>query len=101
MMHHQSDNALHSLGLPRVGGMNSDNANSAAAQQNKEYVDPEKKILRLLNQRYELKEELGKGAHGKIFSGRDKVNKSPIAVKIVSFQLLLSSWSSIGCCIPF
>ena len=63
--------------------MNSEGIANAA---NKEYVDPEKKILRLLNQRYELKEELGKGAHGRIFSGRDKLNKQPIAVKIVSIK---------------
>lgn len=50
----------------------------------REYVDPEKKILRILCQRYELKEELGKGAHGRIFSGKDKISRQPIAIKIVS-----------------
>lgn len=54
------------------------------SQINKEYVDVDRKVLRLLNQRYELKEELGKGAHGRIYSGRDKVTKQGIAVKIVS-----------------
>jgi hypothetical protein len=33
----------------------------------KDYVDAEKKILRVLSQRYELREELGKGAHGRIY----------------------------------
>jgi hypothetical protein len=51
----------------------------------REYIDPEKKILRVLCQRYELKEELGKGAHGRIFSGKDKISRHPIAIKIVSF----------------
>ena len=48
----------------------------------REYIDPEKKILRLLCQRYELKEELGKGAHGRIFSGKDKISRQSIAIKI-------------------
>ena len=55
----------------------------------KDYVDDERKILRILAQRYELKEELGKGAHGRIYSGRDKITKLPIAVKVVSFNLTL------------
>ena len=50
----------------------------------KDYVDVEKKILRVLSQRYELREELGKGAHGRIYAGRDKITKQPIAVKVVS-----------------
>ena len=50
-------------------------------------MDVDKKVLRLLNARYELKEELGRGAHGRIYSGRDKFTKQPIAVKIVSFNL--------------
>jgi hypothetical protein len=37
-----------------------------------DYYDEEKKIPKLLNNRFEIKEELGKGAHGKIFLGRDK-----------------------------
>lgn len=49
----------------------------------REYIDPEKKILRVLCQRYELKEELGKGAHGRIFSGKDKISRQPIAIKIM------------------
>lgn len=51
----------------------------------REYIDPEKKILRVLCQRYELKEEVGKGAHGQIFSGKDKISRQPIAIKIVKF----------------
>ena len=50
----------------------------------KDYVDVEKKILRVLSQRYELRDELGKGAHGRIYAGRDKITKQPIAVKVVS-----------------
>ena len=50
----------------------------------KDYIDVEKKILSVLAQRYELREELGKGAHGRIYSGRDKVTKLPFAVKVVS-----------------
>lgn len=40
-----------------------------------DYIDFEKDVPRVLNQRYELKEELGKGAHGRIYSGRDKISK--------------------------
>ena len=54
----------------------------------KDYIDPEKKILRVLSQRYELKEELGKGAHGRIYSGKDKVTKFSIAVKVVRINAL-------------
>lgn len=71
-------------GNARVGPTTSDVSQGAL---NREYVDPEKKVLRLLNQRYELKEVLGKGAHGQLYSGRDKVNKTPIAVKIVSLNV--------------
>jgi len=39
----------------------------------------------VLAQRYELKEELGRGAHGRIYSGRDKITKQVIAVKVVSY----------------
>jgi serine/threonine protein kinase len=49
-----------------------------------DYVDPDKHVLRILNQRYELREELGRGAHGRIYSGKDKVLKTGIAVKLVS-----------------
>jgi serine/threonine protein kinase len=59
------------------------------SQITKDYVDPERKILRVLAQRYELKEELGKGAHGKIYSGKDRVTKLSVAVKIVSFKNFL------------
>lgn len=61
------------LASPKTTGpINHTAANNAP---NKEYVDPEKKVLRMLNQRYELREELGKGAHGRIYSGRDKLTK--------------------------
>ena len=40
-------------------------------QTTQEYLDPEKKIPKILNDRYKLKEELGKGAHGRIYRGRD------------------------------
>lgn len=40
-----------------------------------DYIDIDKFVPRVLNQRYELKEELGKGAHGRIYSGKDKISK--------------------------
>ena len=37
----------------------------------------------MIGGRYELKEELGRGAHGRIYSGRDKITRHSIAVKLV------------------
>ena len=62
---------------------NSHGLAASIGQNRDQYLDAERKVLRILCQRYELKEELGKGAHGRIFSGRDKISKLPIAVKIV------------------
>ena len=61
-----------------------DDPSSMALISNADYLDVEKQVPRLISARYELKEELGKGAHGRIYSGRDKVTKAPIAVKLVS-----------------
>lgn len=48
-----------------------------------DFVDPEKKIPIILNERYKVKDELGKGAHGRIYSGRDLHTKQHVAIKVV------------------
>lgn len=53
--------------------------------QNADFIDVDKQVPRVINGRYELKEEMGRGAHGRIYSGKDKITKSPIAVKLVRF----------------
>ena len=54
-------------------------------QETTEYIDNEKKILKIINDRYKLKEELGKGAHGRIYSGRDLHTKQHVAIKVVIY----------------
>ncbi|CDW84408.1 protein kinase domain containing protein [Stylonychia lemnae] len=55
----------------------------SASGQIVDYIDAEKKIPKYLNSRYELREEIGRGAHGRIYSGKDKITKQLIAVKIM------------------
>ena len=47
------------------------------------YIDEVQKIPRLLNKRYSLVQQIGNGAHGRIYHGMDMVNKVEIAVKIM------------------
>lgn len=47
----------------------------SASGQPTEFIDQEKKIPKYLNGRYELREEIGRGAHGRIYSGKDKITK--------------------------
>ena len=53
--------------------INADDSNIGSS--NSEFVDLEKKIPKILVQRYELKEEIGRGAHGRIHTGKDKLTK--------------------------
>ena len=75
------------MGAFQAAGQSSQNNTTQLIS--KDYVDPERKVLRLLNQRFELREELGKGAHGRIYSGRDKMTKQSIAVKVVSIKEII------------
>ena len=43
-----------------------------------------RKIPRILCERYELHDVLGKGAHGRIYLATDLVTKDKVAIKMVS-----------------
>ena len=63
--------------------------NSLPNKNSESYFDEKRKIPKsILQGRFELKAELGAGAHGKIFQGRDKHLKSNIAIKLVLIQIL-------------
>jgi serine/threonine protein kinase len=51
---------------------------------NAEYIDIMRKIPRILCERYELKDVLGKGAHGRIYLATDLVTHDQVAIKLVS-----------------
>ncbi len=50
------------------------------------YFDAERKIPKMVKSRYEIIEEIGKGAHGRIYLGKDKLNKTPVAIKLVNLH---------------
>jgi serine/threonine protein kinase len=45
-----------------------------------------RKVPRILCERYELLDVLGKGAHGRIYLATDLVTLDKVAIKLVSFQ---------------
>ena len=51
---------------------------------NSEYIDIMRKIPRILCERYELLDVLGKGAHGRIYLATDLVTHDRVAIKLVS-----------------
>ena len=51
--------------------------------ENQEYIDIAKKIPRILCERYELFDEIGKGAHGKIYNAVDLVTYDKVAIKLM------------------
>jgi serine/threonine protein kinase len=57
---------------------------SADPNVNDEYIDLMRKIPRILCERYELHDVLGKGAHGRIYLATDLVTKDKVAIKMVS-----------------
>jgi len=50
---------------------------------NQEYIDVARKIPRILCERYELMDVLGKGAHGRIYLAIDLVTKDKVAIKLM------------------
>ena len=52
---------------------------------NSEFIDVQRKIPRILCERYELMDVLGKGAHGRIYLATDLVTHDRVAIKLVSF----------------
>lgn len=58
---------------------------------NQEYIDILRKVPRILCERYELFDVLGKGAHGRIYLATDLVTHERVAIKLVSlFWILLN-----------
>ena len=51
---------------------------------NSEYIDVMRKVPRILCERYELHDVLGKGAHGRIYLATDLVTHDRVAIKLVS-----------------
>ena len=51
---------------------------------NTEFIDIMRKIPRILCERYELMDVLGKGAHGRIYLAVDLVTHDRVAIKLVS-----------------
>jgi len=51
---------------------------------NQEYIDILRKVPRILCERYELFDVLGKGAHGRIYLSTDLVTHERVAIKLVS-----------------
>ena len=51
---------------------------------NNEFIDVMRKIPRILCERYELLDVLGKGAHGRIYLAVDLVTQDRVAIKLVS-----------------
>jgi serine/threonine protein kinase len=49
-----------------------------------------RKVPRILCERYELHDVLGKGAHGRIYLATDLVTKDKVAIKMVSLAIHLT-----------
>lgn len=60
---------------------------SNEANANSEFIDIMRKIPRVLCERYELLDVLGKGAHGRIYMATDLVTHDRVAIKLVSFEV--------------
>jgi len=57
---------------------------------NSEYIDIMRKVPRILCERYELLDVLGKGAHGRIYLATDLVTQEKVAIKLVSIEYLFN-----------
>ena len=57
---------------------------SNEVNQNSEFIDIMRKVPRILCERYELMDVLGKGAHGRIYLATDLVTHDRVAIKLVS-----------------
>lgn len=49
-----------------------------------------RKVPRILCERYELLDVLGKGAHGRIYLATDLVTLDKVAIKLVSFHFYIN-----------
>ena len=62
---------------------------------NSEFIDVMRKIPRILCERYELHDVLGKGAHGRIYLATDLVTHDRVAIKLVStLKVILKRYQS-------
>ena len=65
---------------------------SADANANSEFIDIMRKVPRILCERYELLDVLGKGAHGRIYLAIDLVTHDRVAIKLVSFTFFIQTF---------
>lgn len=81
-MHHPNQ-----VGIPH-GGPTQETAGTSnpsnEVNANSEFIDIMRKIPRILCERYELLDVLGKGAHGRIYLATDLVTHDRVAIKLVS-----------------
>jgi len=61
---------------------------SADVNANSEFIDIPRTVPRIICERYELLDVLGKGAHGRIYLAVDLVTHDRVAIKLVSFTFL-------------
>ena len=88
----QSPNPQHQIAMGHIGhgqpGTTQETAGTSNpsndVNQNPEFIDVQRKIPRILCERYELTDVLGKGAHGRIYLATDLVTHDRVAIKLVS-----------------
>lgn len=66
---------------------------------NTEYLDVARKVPRILAERYELLDVLGKGAHGRIYLATDLVTHERVAIKLVSNHFSCLFFKSFSICL--
>lgn len=72
---------IHGVGTQETAGTTNP---SAEVNANSEFIDIMRKVPRILCERYELLDVLGKGAHGRIYLAVDLVTHDRVAIKLVS-----------------
>ena len=75
-------------GLDARGTQDTSNP-SNEVNSNQEFIDIQRKVPRILCERYELFDVLGKGAHGRIYLAQDLVTHDKVAIKLVSYIMFL------------
>jgi hypothetical protein len=89
--HNASPNAPHHHPHPAATQETAGTTNpSNEVNSNNEYIDIMRKIPRILCERYELLDVLGKGAHGRIYLAVDLVTHDRVAIKLVSCGFISS-----------
>jgi hypothetical protein len=85
--------APHGVGTQETAGTTNP---SAEVNANNEFIDIMRKVPRILCERYELLDVLGKGAHGRIYLAVDLVTHDRVAIKLVRnnnfFHILFFRW---------